>query len=522
MSGRLVEVAEDSVRGGFFLFAGNASQLVVLAIASIVIARLLGPEDYGLYSLSLVVPSILAGLVDFGIGPALIRFLAKFRSEGETWSVASTLKLGFLFKLAAGVLMSLICLLLSDAIATYALNRPGIGLFIRLTSLLILFSSIVEILGSSFIGLDRMENYAFMANIQAFAKLLISPLLIILGFSVLGALTGHVVSYFIAGLMGGVILIKYYRGLNRSSDGPSLINLKVMMGYGLPLYASALLGLLLAQYQALILAFFASNAEIGNFNVASGLSSTVNVLIFPLTALFPAFSKLNVNGDELRRAFTLSVKYSALLVIPAAIALSILSKDLVYVLYGHSYGLAPLFLSLYALTFLYVGFGSAVFTHLLSGIGRTSVVLKLNLINLLTFSPMAPVFTRAYGVPGLIVALLISNAFPLTYALHFAIKRLKLSIDFKASLRIYSASLLSALPLLTLLHTLPLNHVLNLFIGGSLFLLAYLTLAPLLGAITSSDLENLRLMFSGIKTLWPLVKPALTYEARLLSLIRHG
>jgi len=80
MSGRLVEVAEDSVRGGFFLFAGNASQLVVLAVASIVIARLLGPEDYGLYSLSLVVPSILAGLVDFGIVSALIRFLAKFKS----------------------------------------------------------------------------------------------------------------------------------------------------------------------------------------------------------------------------------------------------------------------------------------------------------------------------------------------------------------------------------------------------------------------------------------------------------
>jgi hypothetical protein len=62
MSENLAEIAEDSARGGFFLFTGNALSYAILAIGSIIIGRLLGPENFGLYSLSLVVPSLLRGL----------------------------------------------------------------------------------------------------------------------------------------------------------------------------------------------------------------------------------------------------------------------------------------------------------------------------------------------------------------------------------------------------------------------------------------------------------------------------
>ena len=52
MSEKLTDIAENSVRGGFFLFAGNALSTIILAVGSILIARLLGPEDYGLYNIT--------------------------------------------------------------------------------------------------------------------------------------------------------------------------------------------------------------------------------------------------------------------------------------------------------------------------------------------------------------------------------------------------------------------------------------------------------------------------------------
>jgi O-antigen/teichoic acid export membrane protein len=363
-----------------------------------------------------------------------------------------------------------------------------------------------------------MEGNALIMNLQATAKTAISPLLVVLGFSVLGALTGHITSYMIASLAGSLILLKYYKSLGKPSSGSFSSILKVMLSYGFPLYASALLGLFIGQYQTILLAFFASNAEIGNFNVAMTLTSLINVLIFPLGTLFPAFSKVNPNTSELRRLFKLSTKYTALLIIPATLIVAILSKDIVSTLYGYSYGSAPFFLQLYILSFLYSGLGSIVLSYLFNGIGETKVVFKYSLINLLIFLPLAPALTIAYHVPGLIVASLTSSLLPLAYGLFIATKKIHVNLDLKASLRIYLASFISAIPVLALLYIMPLNSLLNLAINVPIFLLAYLILLPITGAIQQSDIDNFKLMFNKLKMVWPLLKPVLAFEAKLLNL----
>ncbi|NIM45453.1 MAG: oligosaccharide flippase family protein, partial [Nitrososphaeria archaeon] len=73
------------------------------------VARLLGPENYGLISLSLVVPSIFAGLIDLGVNSSLIRFSASLRAEGKAQHAASMLKSGFLFKFLIGIATSAAC-----------------------------------------------------------------------------------------------------------------------------------------------------------------------------------------------------------------------------------------------------------------------------------------------------------------------------------------------------------------------------------------------------------------------------
>ena len=70
----LTDIAEKAARGGLFLFAGNAFATVVLAIGAIMTARLLGPSIYGLYTLTLLIPSLLVSLADLGMNSALVRF----------------------------------------------------------------------------------------------------------------------------------------------------------------------------------------------------------------------------------------------------------------------------------------------------------------------------------------------------------------------------------------------------------------------------------------------------------------
>lgn len=167
----IVQIAEYSARGGYYLFVGNTLSTGILVVSSIIIARLLGPADYALFSLLIVVPSLFTGLVDFGITSAITRFSAKFRTEGKNPDVRSVIKTGLFFKLAVGITASIFCFLFSNVLATYLINTPEAGFYIKVASLLILFQTLFNTLSSIFMGLDNMENNAVMMITRAVTKI---------------------------------------------------------------------------------------------------------------------------------------------------------------------------------------------------------------------------------------------------------------------------------------------------------------------------------------------------------------
>jgi len=522
MTESLSDIVQNSARGGMFLFVGYFFSLVLLAIGSIIVARLLGPDGYGLFTIALVVPSLILGFIDPGVGGALTRFTAKFRAEGRGDLAAGILKTGFMFKFPMSTISSFLCFIFSDILAAYVLNRPDMGMLIRLSSLMILFQTVFNFLGESFSGLDRMEGVAMILNVEAVIKTVLSPILVILGFGVFGALVGHIISFVIAGIIGGILFLKFYRTLGKAIDFRFSSNLKSMVHYGFPLYASNLMGTILSQIQILVLAFFVSNSEIGNFNVTVRLLTLIGVLTYPFSALFPAFSKVKRGSSELDSLFRLSVKYTSILVIPVTLMISILSKDIIFTLYGRIYTSAPIFLSIYVLTNLYSGLGSVVIGHLFNGTGETRLSFYSTLINFVVLLPLAFVLTQSYGVVGLLTAILISTTCSFTYSLWATIKKIKVKFDLKSSFRIYLASILSSIPTLVLsLYVQFYYRFLNLILYVSVFVFLYLTLLPIVKGVEESDIENIRLLFKNIKIIQPLIDPVLTFESKLLSIFKR-
>ena len=529
MSNKLKQIAKDSAKGGFYLFLGDASSKAVLAVGSILIARLLKPEGYGLYTLALVVPALLSSFITFGIGQALIRFPAKLRAEGKDEAAVRILRSGLTFRLLIGAAMSAVGFLFSDFFATYVLNRPDMGFYVRLASLAILFQAVFGLMYKIFVGLDRMERSALLKAVMSATKSFSAPLLIVLGFGVAGAVLGHVLGYMVAGVVGLLLFFigpyKTLRSPSGNHDNHFLGDLKLMLSYGFPLYISSLLSIFLSQYKLIILAFCVSNFEIGNFNVATNLITLLNILIFPISiTLFPAFSKLDpvVERAELKSFFNYSVKYASLFVVPASVAVMALSKDIVNVVYGPAYKLASLFLLLCVVPFLFIGLYSRVLQSLFNGLGETKLTLKTSLINLAAFIPLAPLLTQLYGVLGMIFTLTISNLLSVIYGLFLARQRFGIFFNHASLLKIYIASSLSALPLLLFLHLSPFGSLLNLAFGVALFLFTYLTLAPVLRVVQTHDIKNLRLMFGELKFVQTILKPVLDYEVKLIDFAFKG
>ncbi len=520
----LAGIAEDSTRGGFFLFVGNAVSILILAIGSIVIARLLGPANYGLYSISLAAPAFFLMFTSLGVDPAVTRYSAMLRSEGRNQEAASMLRSSMLFKLLTAIVMFIVCFTLADSFASTILNRPGIGDLIRFSSAVIVFQAVFSTTGSAFMGLDRVQDSALTMIVQAVVKAVAAPLLILLGLEVVGALTGHILGYAVATVAAVLILfLKHYRDLGGASKSNSLsTDLSIMLRYGFPIYFSALLTSVLGSYQSIVLAHFVSNTEIGNLGVAMEIATMVSLVASPAGILFATFSKVDPKSSDAKDIFRLSIKYTSLLIIPAATVVIVLSKDLVLFFYGGGFSLAPLFLSIYVLTYLYVGLGSMVLSNFMSGVGESKTVLTAGLINLVAFIPLAPILAYFHGVPGVLAAGLIYALLSLIYLLARAKRGFNLDFGFKDSLRTYLASAISAVPLLLILQFSPFQGLINLAVGGSIFLLSYLTVAPILGAVDASDIKNLESILGNQKLLSSVLKPVMTYERKLLSMFGKG
>ena len=196
MTDDLIGVAEDSVRGGFFLFSGTAFATIIMGIGTILLARLMTPEVYGQYTLSLVIPQLLYLFTELGISQGVTKFTAELSKKGENEKVKRIITHGLLLRISAGIIISLVNFFAADLFASLVLQRPELAPYLRIASILIIFRVIFTTSISAFVGLDKSEYSAITSNIQAISKTLISVALVLMGFTITGALIGQIsVSY---------------------------------------------------------------------------------------------------------------------------------------------------------------------------------------------------------------------------------------------------------------------------------------------------------------------------------------
>ena len=521
---RLYDVVDESIKSGLALFTGDALSTVILAIGSILIARFLGPEGYGLYSLSLAIPTIMLSFIALGIDQAVIRFQARLKAEDRLDQIPSVLKSAIAFRFVVGLVMWLVCFLFSDALATYLLRRPEIGFYIKISSFLVIAQSFFTLFYNIFIGLDVSEKGAAIKILMSIVKSTLAPALIIMGLGIAGAVTAHVLSFFAACIVGAAMLYGQYRVLRATIkedgafDNDLKPSLRLMIGYGFPLYASSLLMIFMDQYRLLLLAHNVSDLEIGNFQAAGNFIALLAVISTPIAlAIFPAFSKLELGSDDMRKAFQHSVKYTAMILAPAAVFTMMMSRPLVEIVYGHEYALASLFLSIYAIIYLYSLLGSVVLGSFFSGVGKTGVNLKATLIYTILFIPLAAILTYLYRVIGLIISMLASLAANIAYYIHVIRRECDMRIDYKNSIRIFLASWIAALTLIPFAQNAWLPSYISIIIGAVAYVVIYLTILPILRALNKADLENLNMFFRKYKPIKLIMSLITTYESKLIK-----
>jgi O-antigen/teichoic acid export membrane protein len=366
-----------------------------------------------------------------------------------------------------------------------------------------------------------MQYSASMQIMQALLKGTLGPVFVFIGFGITGAVSAYVLALAAAGVTGATILFtKHARSSDRATD-PASKEIRALLRYGLPLYLASVFSVFLTQYQNILLAHFASNVEIGNFGGTWNFTTFMFILTYPIqTAIFPMFSKFDPRNQrtDLARGFTLAVKYSSIIVVPAAVAVMIFSRDLIYLTYGKGYALAPQYLVLLSALYLLTAIGYLVVGSFLNGVAETRVVVVMSIITLAIYLPLGPALAWIWGPVGLLVAYIISNAASTVYGIRQVSEKFDARLDLMASGRVLFAGLVAAVPTVALVQFDGLGvGAINLVVGGILYLVVYLTLIPILGAVDRQDVENLRTLLGSARLVGKLGSPVFGYVLRLLS-----
>jgi len=520
----LGEATATYVRGSFMLLVGNFISLVVMAAGSILVARMLSPSEYGLYSVSLVLPQLFLLFSDWGVSSALTRFIARYRSEGEHWKIPGMERAAFSFTLVVGGVLSLALFLSADFLAAALLKRPGIGGFVRMASLLVVSMSLYSTVISALAGLERLDLRAAVNVVEALVKGVSSPVLVYMGYGVVGPVLGYALSYLVASVLGVVFIASSTPKQNDLDDAPTSTrdSISLMLGFGMPLFVGGLVAGFAGRLQGFLLSWFVTDRAIGNYHVATNFTQLVGLVTGSIAVtLFPAFSRLSYfnEPEKARRAIGDSVRYSSMFVLPLVCLLVAVSEPLVFVLYTSKYPQAPLLLSLLLVPTLLVGVGSLSIGTFLNSQGDTVTSLRVGLVGSVVSLLSSPILVWAWGVFGLALSFIVSGVAGNAFGLYVLYKKYGHNPDLGHALRTLLSSSVSAgasWGAVRLLSTF--SPLLSLLIGSGVFALAYLVLASVVGVIEERDLDNLGSMLKGVIVIYPFARALLELERRIIRL----
>jgi O-antigen/teichoic acid export membrane protein len=499
------DIAKVSAKGGFNVLWGLVVSSVISAVGVIFIARLLGSDAYGLYTIALVAPNLILIFRDWGITYAMIRFTAKYRAEGRLDEVRSVIFSGLVFEFASGLVLCLISFGLSDFIAGSVFNRPMLAPLMQIASFYILASGVISVVSAAFTGLERMALNSVMNICLSIIKTALIIGLVVLGFGTSGAVWGLVGATFLAGLIGLVLLLTIYKTLPKPFSLKLEVRayLKEMLGYGLPLSVAVIVASFMAQYYMFLLPihYVSDNTLIGNYGVAQTFIVLIGFFSTPITTMmFPAFSKLDHQKDQttLKQVYQFSVKYASLLVVPVVALVMALSEPGVSVLFGNSYEAAPLFLALLAIGYSYAAFGNLSTSNLINSQGHTTFILKTTILTAAIGIPIGSILVLQFGVLGLIVTSLIEGLPSLVISLYWIRKKYGVTVDWGASAKILLSSAVAAALTYGFISAVSFSSLVELLLGVVVFVFCAGTGLLLTRSITRADINNLQVTVSGL------------------------
>lgn len=352
----------------FWGFLQKASGQIISFIVSVILARILMPDDYGVVALAGMLLTLLAIFIDGGYGQVLIQ--KKEISEKE-------INIIFVTQLFISFLLYIILFFLSPFL--YLLFDVGNeDLLVSLIRVMGLSMPLGALSGVQNAILTRRMMFRWGFYVNSIGVIISAVIGIWMAYSGLGAwaLVGQSMSATIL----SIILISFFLDW-KPRFAFEYSKFIYLFKEGSKYMGTSLLGTFFAQLNGYFLGIKYTPSDLAYFNRGGGIPYLLigNIDGTIQTVLFPAMSQIQDDKDAIKRAISRSIRISTFVLMPMLFGLAAISDKLVIILYTEKW--APCIPYMQILCFcLAIGILCNVNLQALKATGHIGLVLKLEFI----------------------------------------------------------------------------------------------------------------------------------------------
>lgn len=345
-------------------FAERCGAQLVTFIVSIVLARILMPEDYGTVALVTIFTTIMQVFVDSGLSTALIQ-----KKDADDLDFSSV----FYFNFVMCIILYLIMFLAAPLIASFY-NMLELTPIVRVISLTIVISGVKGI-QQSYVSRNMLFKRFFFAT---------------LGGTIFSAVLGIWMAYAGAGVWAIVaqqlsnttidtlilwITVKWRPKLMFSRE-----RLKGLLGFGWKMLCSALLDTGYNNLRNLLIGKIYSSSDLAFYNqgdkfpklIATNINTSID------SVLLPAMAKEQDDKDRVKNMTRRSIKVSCFIMAPLMIGLACCASNIVTIVLTEKWLPCVFFLQIFCITYMFYPIHTANL-NAIKAMGRSDLFLKLEI-----------------------------------------------------------------------------------------------------------------------------------------------
>jgi O-antigen/teichoic acid export membrane protein len=373
---------------------------MVAFIISVILARQLAPEVFGLIAMLNIFLAIGQSFVDSGFGSALIQ--RKNTTEEHYSSV-------FYFNIVLGIIISIILYNSAPLIASF-FDQDILVSLTRVLSLKFL------ILPFSLIQMNLLMkdlNFKDRTKVNVTATTLSGIIGITMAFSGFGVWS--LVAKMISRDIFSAILLWIFNNW-RPSLTFSFKAIKELFSFGSRMFLSGLLNVVFTNIYQIIIGRFFSPASLGYYTRARTIQQmpTKNISSIVSTVVFSSFSKVQDDAVRLKRGIKTAVNYLMYINVPMMIGLALVARPLVMVLLTEKWLPIVNYLQILCLSGILYPL-QVMNLNVLKSIGRSDLFFRLGLIKR-TFTILGIAIGAYWGIIGIVWGQVIVSL--LTYAIN--------------------------------------------------------------------------------------------------------